>query len=207
MKNWTGSKHSVFVTTGATGHAERPRVDLDYYATSPEAIHYLMIKLKQDYVPRAYQVWEPAAGEGHLVTPLKDYYGSVVASDIIDRGKILNFETIDFLKYNKIILNTDIITNPPYRYALEFVKKALERIENGKIVAMFLKLTFLEGQKRLLFFQKYPPRYLYVFSKRITCVRNGEFEEFKNSSATAYGWYVWIKGNKRQTEIKWIDNR
>ena len=45
----------------------------------------------------------------------------------------------------------DIITNPPYKYAKEFVEKSLELIREGGKVAMLLKLTFLEGQKRQVF--------------------------------------------------------
>ena len=33
----------------------------------------------------------------------------------------------------------DIITNPPYKYALEFIEKALELIPEGNKVAMFFK--------------------------------------------------------------------
>ena len=51
----------------------------------------------------------------------------------------------------------DIITNPPYSVGLEFVQKALESVRPGGKVAMFLKVQFLEGQKRGAFFKDTPP--------------------------------------------------
>ena len=42
----------------------------------------------------------------------------------------------------------DILTNPPYKLAKEFVEHALEVVEDGYYVVMFLKLTFLEGKAR-----------------------------------------------------------
>lgn len=54
----------------------------------------------------------------------------------------------DFLLETLDNFEGDIITNPPYKYALEFVERALESVLPGRKVAMFLKLQFLEGQKR-----------------------------------------------------------
>ena len=109
---------------------------------------------------------------------------------------------VDFLK-EKNIFKGSIITNPPYKYATEFILKSLELIEPGHHVYMFLKLTALEGQERYeRIYSKNPPKKVYVFSKRIPCAKNGEFE--KISSAVAYAWYVWEKGYKGETIIEWI---
>jgi hypothetical protein len=98
----------------------------------------------------------------------------------------------------------DIITNPPYKYAAEFVEHSLEVINDGQKVAMFLKLTFLEGEKRRELFQRNPPARIYVFTKRINCALNGNAADFKKSSAVCYAWFVWIKGNIKQPVIDWI---
>lgn len=97
----------------------------------------------------------------------------------------------------------DIITNPPYVLAKDFAMHALDISADGVKVAMFLKLTFLESQERKTFFQKYPIKYLYVFSKRMNCAKNGEFEKY-SSNAVAYGWFVWVKGFKGEPIIRWI---
>ena len=80
-------------------------------------------------------------------------------------------------------------------------------LAQGHKVFMFLKLTFLEGKKRFdELFSKYPPKKIYVFSQRVLCAKNGDFEGMKagGGSAVAYAWYVWEKGYTGDTIIKWI---
>ena len=72
----------------------------------------------------------------------------------------------------------DILTNPPYKYAKEFVEKALKIQSEGYYTIMFLKIQFLEGQARKELFKKYPPKYVYVNSARQLCAMNGEFEKY-----------------------------
>lgn len=98
----------------------------------------------------------------------------------------------------------DIVTNPPYKIAKEFIERALKIIQPGRKVCMFLKLTFLEGKERKQFFLKNPIKTLYVSASRIKCALNGNFASV-DSSAVAYGWYVWEKGYTGQTIIKWIN--
>lgn len=97
----------------------------------------------------------------------------------------------------------DILTNPPYKYAKEFILKALELLKDGSKCYMFLKLTFLEGKARYQeIFSKYPPKRVLVFSERVKCAKNGEFK--KEASAVAYGWFIWEKGYKGKCEVDWI---
>ena len=112
-------------------------------------------------------------------------------------------DKIDFLKYNGK-WGGDIITNPPYKDALQFIQKALEITTVGNKTAMFLKLTFLEGKARKKFFLDNPPKTVYVSSSRLNCAKNGEFEK-DPSSAIAYAWYIWEKGYTGDTVIKWIN--
>ena len=100
----------------------------------------------------------------------------------------------------------DIITNPPYKYAKEFVKHALDTSSIGTKVAMFLKLTFLESKSRKELFEKYPPKVVYVSSSRLQCARNGDFTEYSKGvgTAVAYAWFVWEKGYTGEPIIRWI---
>ena len=52
-------------------------------------------------------------------------------------------------------------------------------------------------------FKKYPLKYLYVHSSRQLCSRNADFENYK-ATTQFYAWYVWEKGFKGDTIIKWI---
>ena len=74
---------------------------------------------------------------------------------------------------------------------------------DGTKIAMFLKLTFLEGQKRQELFQKYPPKRIHVYSSRIKCAKNGVFEGV-GSSAVCYAWFVWEKGYNGKPTLSWI---
>ena len=97
----------------------------------------------------------------------------------------------------------DIITNPPFKYAKEFVEQALDRITDGHKVAMFLKLQFLEGKSRRKLFETAPPARIYVASGRLNCAPNGDFTNAV--SALAYAWYVWEKGFVGKPTIDWIN--
>jgi len=68
---------------------------------------------------------------------------------------------------------------------------------------MFLKIQFLEGKQRKEFFKKYPPKTIWVSSSRIKCGMNGEFSD--KSSMMALAWYVWEKGYKGDTVVKWFN--
>ena len=111
---------------------------------------------------------------------------------------------MDFLQVKGDGIVRDIITNPPYKYAKEFVEKAMEVSQDGSKIAMFLKLQFLEGKARRELFKKYPPKTVYVSSKRIKCAKNGDFDSI-SSSAVAYAWFVWEKGFKGDPIIKWFN--
>ena len=69
---------------------------------------------------------------------------------------------------------------------------------------MFFKLLFLEGQKRKKLFAEFPSKTVYVSSSRITCAKNSDFSAY-NSSAIAYAWFIWKKGYKGDTTIRWIN--
>ena len=204
MKDWSGNENSVFKTLGASSHTAEEREENDYYATQPKAVKVLL-----DNENFSDIVWEPACGGGHMADVLKDYGYNVKVSDIIDRG-YPETEIVDFLSVRNIRNYYDIITNPPYKYAKEFVEKSLEISEVGTKIAMFLKLQFLEGQARKELFLTNPPKVVYVSSSRLGCAKNGEFKVGKDGelaieSAVAYAWFVWEKGFTGDTIIKWVN--
>ena len=79
-------------------------------------------------------------------------------------------------------------------------------MQHGAKVAMLLKLTFLEGRERRALFRDYPPKRVYVSSRRIMCAKNGDFASMTGkSSAMAYAWFVWEKGYKGETVVRWFN--
>ena len=197
-KDWIGNQKSIYTTLGASNHTDKERQQHDYYATEPKAMELLLAEESFHSV-----IWECACGEGHLSKVLEEHGFEVISTDLIYRG-FGDPEPLDFLKNTLENFEGDIITNPPYKYALEFVEQALNSVQPGRKVAMFLKLTFLEGQKRKDFFLHNPPKTIYVSSSRLMCAMNGEFEKC-SSRAVAYAWFVWEKGFKGDPVIKWIN--
>ena len=197
-KDWTGNKTSVFANLASSSHSDTNREQNDYYATPPSAVEEL---LKRESFNK--YVLEPAVGGGAIAKTLEDHGHKIQAIDIIDRG-YYNTEVRDFLLVSKdeIRFSPDIITNPPYAQASEFVEHALDISMDSVKVAMFLKIQFLESKKRYKLFQKYPPKKIYVFVNRVNCGKNGVFS--KEPSAVCYAWFIWEKGYKGLPQVDWI---
>ena len=194
-QDWSGNSQTAFSIIGASNHSDETRQDNDYYATDPIAMELLL-----QYETFSKNVWECAVGEGHLANVLASHGYNVKMTDLIYRG--IGIGDIDFLSEISMF-DGDIVTNPPYKYAQEFVEKAFSLIYDNHKIAMFLKLTFLEGQKRRKLFDDHPPKIIYVFSKRMRCARNGNFDVMP-SSAISYAWFIWQKGFSGNPIVKWI---
>jgi hypothetical protein len=205
VKDWVGNSNSIYTTLGASNHTDKEREINDYYATDPKALE-LLLEL-ETFSP---YVWECACGEGHLSEVLKANGYKTKSSDLINRG-YPDTEIIDFLKIKKEDIkqdfSRDIITNPPYKNAKEFVEHALDISMDGTKIAMFLKVQFLEGKTRRKLFDKHPPKVIYVASSRLLCAKNGEFQKMRDGggSAIAYAWFIWEKGFKGEPIIKWFN--
>jgi len=196
-KDWRGGNAAVFKTIGASNHKDGERQREDYYATEPSATEWLC-KLEKF----GGKILEPSCGEGHISKVLIKHGYDVVSRDLIDRG--FGQGGMDFLAIDNLEWQGHIVTNPPYKYAQEFVEKALRIIPDGYKVAMFLKLTFLEGKSRKHLFQTQPPVRIWVSSSRLQCAMNGDFKGM-GGSAMAYAWFVWEKGYRGDTIVKWFN--
>lgn len=180
---------------GSHNMSKVDRQEQDFYATSPEAAEYL-IKIEDLH----RNIWECACGKGHLSKVFVDYGFSVKSTDLIDRG--YGNGGVDFLETTDV-WQGDIVTNPPYKHAEDFIRHALEIVPDGSKVCMFLKIQFLEGKARKKLFAEYPPKRIWVSSSRIKCGMNGEFSE--SASMMALAWYVWEKGYIGDTVVKWFN--
>ncbi len=203
-KDWNGNINSLWKTLGASNHTDNEREQDDYYATDPVAIDRLLT-VEQ---PNKF-IWECACGGGHLSERLSEKGFNVFNTDIKNRGYEKQHFELDFLAQDDkpFEFDYDILTNPPYKFAKKFVLKALDLLRDGCKCFMFLKLTFLEGKARFNeLFKRTPPRAVYVFSERVLCAKNAEFQRMKDGggSAVAFAWFVWEKGYSGATTIGWI---
>lgn len=184
----------IFAANGISHTAQRE--EHDYYATNPRAMTELL-----KYEKFNKNIWEPACGEGNLSKVLKEHGHKVLSTDLIDRG--YQDEILDFLKNNRKF-DGDIITNPPFKYAQEFITKSLDAVDYGSKVAMFLKINYLAGKQRYReIYSKFPPYRVYVFSGNMSCSKNNIPEGFK-SGGMNYVWMIWEKGKIGPTELRWI---
>ena len=188
----------------AGGNPKNQRVEHDFYATDPLAVEMLMDK----YEFNQGNFLEPCVGNGNISGVIKNGFpnSSITGVDIVDRG-YPNTIVGDFLTYVTNERYDNIITNPPFSLAKEFLEKSMELLnKNGKI-AMFLKIQFLEGMKRTEMFEKYPPRYIYVFTKRMATWNNGEqFDSNGKRWATTmcHAWFIWEKDFKGEPTVRWL---
>jgi len=205
MKDWVGNKASTYKQLGARNNALTDRETNDFYATDPKALELFLEQIENDNLKLHKTIWECACGAGHLSKLLESKGYNVISTDLINRG--YGEYGIDFLKseYSEDYQNADILTNPPYKFAQEFVNKAMEILSPDHYCIMILKIQFLEGQTRKKLFEKYPPQYVYVHSTRQLCVINGEFDKYRGKSpALCYAWFVWKKGYSGETIVRWI---
>jgi hypothetical protein len=155
---------------------------------------------------------EPCCGEGHISRTLEALGYKVGSSDIVYR----NFGrpgSHDFLKSTRNDLRgADIVTNPPYNMAQAFIEHAIRNTDPNAKIAMLLRLTFLESQKRKPLFDAFPLTAIYVFRSRIGCAKNGEFKadshgELNVPSAVAYAWFLWDKAlfDTTPPRLYWLD--
>jgi hypothetical protein len=180
------------------GSREEAFESLDYFPTPPWATRALLEKV---IVPKVVpglekepfiSCWEPACGEGHMAEVLREYFKTVVASDIHGYG--YGNAPYDFLTYDGPGADW-IITNPPFGKKTEqFVLRAIELAQVG--VAMFVRLQWLESVGRYEnIFLNHPPTLIAFFSERVPLCKGAWKPE--NSTATAYIWLLWIKNAKR----------
>lgn len=175
-----------------------PHNSLDDFPTPPWATRALCEWLRTQSPLIGSTCCEPAANRGHMVKPLTEYFGPIEASDIHDYGA--GFQVEDYL-FGPIPAEIDwTITNPPFRLAEEFIERALECSAVG--VAIIVRSAFLEGVGRYRdLFNVTPPTDILQFSERVVMHR-GKLSS-KGSTATAYCWLVWRKG-ETGTKFHWI---
>lgn len=163
----------------------------DFYPTPTWATHALI-----DNEPFVGSVWECACGDGSMSEVLKTRY-DVISTDLYDRGYGKSEQ--DFLTTTEQCDN--IITNPPFKLAEDFLKVALR--QSDKKVALLLRLAFLESQKRYhSVYMVCPPSTVWVFSERITFYPQGK--QTGGSGTIAYAWFVWDKGKSGATKLRWL---
>ena len=168
------------------GHGNN-RVKDDFYPTPTNATMALLQREKFDG-----DIWEPACGDGAISKLLKLQGYEVYSSDLVDRG--YGDDHFNFLNSHDI--HDNIVTNPPFNIGTKFALHSLRCAR--KKVALFQKLTFLEGKERRdKLFSLNMLSKVYVFSER------QGFGDHKGGML-AFAWFVFDKSYSGNAEIEFI---
>ena len=187
--------HGVYSAIGASSHAVTDRDSQDFYSTPRMAIECLL----KEY-SFTQNVLEPACGDGAISKVLEEHGYHVTSMDLYDRG--YGTTGIDFLTYDTPF-HGDIITNPPYKLAQQFIEHGLEIIDDECCICVLLPLRFLESRKRQSLFDKMCLSSVLVFRKRISCYLSGEYANY--NGAVAFAWFIFRKSFYGNPVIIWIN--
>lgn len=174
---------------------------LDAYFSPPEAVLSLLA-IEKDHLPR--HIWEPAAGDGAIVRPLRAAGHAVTASDIADYGLDDCESGVDYLKAAARPDIEGVVTNPPYRLARPFAEKALKEVP---YLALLLRTNFLESTARLPFFRRHPPARIWISSRRLPMMHRHGWNGPTAPSNTCFAWFVWDASATQKRLIDWFDWR
>ena len=203
----------------ASGHTAvmarrvEPPDSLDFFPTPPWATRALCEHVLRYSSDIAFQtVWEPAAGEGHMVGPLSEYFGGVFSSDVFDYGHSVAVGSFvgdgpDVIRWPQEINRHGpdwIVTNPPFNLGVEFAIRAIDEARCG--VALLLRSVWMESKDRYdKLFKHVPSTRIAVFCERVPMTK-GRWDP-EASTATSYAWFVWEKPTEicdRKTQLVWI---
>jgi hypothetical protein len=176
-------------------HSDR---GLDAYFSPPEAVARLL-HIEGKYLPQC--IWEPAAGDGAIVRPLQDAGFTVFASDIVDYG-LKDCTIIDYLRAKPMNGAQGIVTNPPYKLAMNFAIKALKEMP---YLALLLRTNFLESTARLPFFRSHQPARIWISSRRLPMMHRHGWQGRRAPSNTCFAWFVWDERSTQKRVIDWFD--
>jgi hypothetical protein len=146
---------------------------------------------------KAASTLEPACGDGAIVKVLfKNNFTNITAYDVE-----VNFLT-ETNKYEQII------TNPPFSLAKQFIFKSKEISEK---FALLLPLSYLHGKERydtVYSDREFPLDSVYVFT-RYPMLGDKLREDGKyNTGMMVYAWFLWDKNSENQEPvIRWLDNQ
>ena len=202
-KYWDAANGKEELKPTNFGREKQPKKKLrelnDFYATHPSCTSDILREEKFNY-----EILEPFCGGGSMSEVIKHQGYNVTSYDIVDRGygDIGDFFEEDFEKGKY-----DIISNPPYQEDLcKVVNRCLELCKNK--VALLFPIRYLSGRERYNeIYKQHPPVRVYVYQERICIAENGQFDKFeKGQNLVIYGWFIWEKGYKGKTELRWIHN-
>jgi hypothetical protein len=143
-------------------------------------------------------IWECACGNHAISNVLVERGYKVVSSDKYNAVPIDFLTTFTQVPY--------IVTNPPYRYAMEFILQAKKLAMKG--FAFLLPLSYLHGKARydkIWMDKDYPLESIYVYNRYPMLGKELREDGLIETGMQVYAWFIWNKKCKHSPEIHWLD--
>ena len=177
----------------------------DDFPTPPWATRALVKYAIGKDVIRGKEILEPACGRGHMVKTLNEYGPRILRfSDIDTYDGYGKYPPTDYVSTSVKFPADWIITNPPFKLAEAFARKALSEARYG--VAFILRTLWLDpGAKRFRFFKEFPPTAVFVYAGRMDAAKGKVVQ--KNGSFMSHSVFVWDIRNPCKignTKLGWI---
>lgn len=193
----------------------------DYYCTPQKEIRRFLDEFRKDLGELSEferialftnaRVLDPAAGgdEKHEMS-----YPAVLKASWIDIGELV---TVDIREDSRAQIKRDffslpnlpsprdadglgtfdiVITNPPFAYAMDYIKKSLDLVKYDGLVIMLLRLNFFGSELRRDFLQQNPPLFCYVHSQRMSFGLNRHGK--KGTDSIEYCHMIWQRSARNQ---------
>jgi len=204
--------NSRLLSSAVMQQRTEPMTSFDYFPTPLWATRAIMEKMHA-HIDQDDLIYDPGCGEGHMVRALKEKYKNVICSDIQDFGY---GATADYLDDETDGACDWTFMNPPFKYGLDFILKALKHSRKG--VCVLARSSLTEGQKRYReLFRPFPHTYKYQFVERVVIskgrVRNPSVKYYCvkaqkwkfPTTATNYCWLVWVRKNNHEPLYRFIE--
>lgn len=168
------------------------RKESDFYETPYSMTEQFLIK---GHFNAHEEILEPACGQGAIVRVLQKLGCSNIISYDIEKNFLS--ETVQY---------DQIITNPPFSLADDFILKAKEIARHR--FAFLLPLSYLHGKKRydkIWSDNSFPLSKLYVFTRYPMLGNMLRDDGCYKTGMMVYAWYLWERESLGPI-IDWIDN-
>jgi hypothetical protein len=126
----------------------------------------------------------------------------VFASDIADYGLANCHIGADYLTTKAPPGVEAVVTNPPYKLAVQFAEKALREVP---YLALLLRTNFLESTTRLPFFRRHQPARIWISSRRLPMMHRHGWQGPRAPSNTCFAWFIWDRNAEQKRVIDWFD--
>lgn len=188
----------VYVDGEAVLSSEVPREKDDFYATTPEAI-VSFIAYEGAQLLDFLGVWEPAAGDGAIVRPLREFGLGVLASDLVDRG--CDALITSFYDFGPHAPSCAIVTNPPFKETNwrdakgRWLYHALDVLKVD-YMALLLPISAFVAGGFAEFWANHAPARVYLMRWKLDFTGEG-------SPPSNHCWYVW-DGHTDPADVRYL---